>query len=358
MNPILTYLKGLFASRRILGGDENVMGKLRADHKLQQLINDGSIPGLAITVLKNGHVHFQKGYGYADLEKGTAVDPLKTIFRVASVSKPISAAALAAMVESHGLDLDASIYDYVPYFPKKKFDITIRQLAGHTAGIRGYRGCEYGLNRPLTIEEGLELFKDDPLLFEPGKGFLYNSYGWVLISLAMQKVSGLPFADCVRKKVLEPFGMKDTFTEKQAKAKVHCATFYSKKKEGFRRAIPVNNQYKLAGGGYLSTSSDIARFGQACLDITVGGSGVWSQFLTAQTVKGESIQYGLGWEVSRDAIGRPYFGHVGNGVGGYAVFYVYPEQGMVFSILINCTNPGVLDSLREAIAFFIQGNID
>ena len=345
MNPILTYLKGLFASRRILGGDKDTMGKVRADHKLQQLINDGRIPGLGITVLKNGHVHFQKGYGYADLEQGTAVDPQKTIFRVASVSKPISASALATMVESHGLDLDASIYEYVPYFPKKQFDITIRQLAGHTAGIRGYRGCEYGLNRPLTIEEGLELFKDDPLLFEPGKGFLYNSYGWVLISLAVQEVSGIPFADYVREKVLEPYRMKDTFTEKQAKDNPHCATFFSRKKEGFRRAIPVNNHYKLAGGGYLSTSSDIARFGQAYLDIMARGSGVWPQFLTTQTVNGEPTHYGLGWEVSRDAMGRPYFGHVGNGVGGYAVFYVYPEQDMVFSIMINCTNPGVHEDL-------------
>ncbi|RTE52867.1 class A beta-lactamase-related serine hydrolase [Arenibacter aquaticus] len=345
MNPILTYLKGLFASQRILGADGSTMGKVRADHKLQQLINDGRIPGLAITVLKKGGVYFQKGYGYADLEKGTLVDPQRTIFRVASVSKPISAAALAAMVESHGLDLNASIYDYVPFFPKKQFDITIRQLAGHTAGIRGYRGCEYGLNRPLTIEEGLELFKDDPLLFEPGKGFLYNSYGWVLISLAMQEVSGIPFADYVREKVLEPYGMKDTFTEKQAKNNVHCTSFYSRKKEGFRKAIPVNNHYKLAGGGYLSTSSDIARFGQACLDISARGSGTWSQFLTAQTVKGESTHYGLGWEVSKDAKGRSFFGHIGNGVGGYAVFYVYPEQDMVFSIMINCTNPGVREDL-------------
>ncbi len=345
MNPILTYLKGLFASRRILGGDRSVMGKVRADHKLQQLINDGRIPGLAITVLKNGHVHFQKGYGYADLEQGTAIDPQKSLFRVASVSKPISAAALATMVEAHGLDLDASIYEYVPYFPKKQFDISIRQLAGHTAGIRGYRGCEYGLNRPLTIKEGLRLFKDDPLLFEPGKGFLYNSYGWVLISLAMQEVSGIPFEDYVREKVLKPYGMKDTYTEAEARDNAHCATFYSRNKEGFRRAIPVNNDYKLAGGGFLSTSADIARFGQAYLDRTVRGSRVRSQFLTPQTVNGKSTHYGLGWEVSMDAKGRSFFGHVGNGVGGYTVFYVYPEQDMVFSIMINCTNPGVYEDM-------------
>ena len=357
MNPILKYLKNFFASQRVIGGDKELLGKIRADQILQKLIDDQRVPGLAITVLKNNEVFFEKGYGFADVEQQTAIDPQNTIFRIASVSKPIAAAALATMVEEGQLDLDASIYRYVPYFPKKEFDFTLRQLAGHTAGIRGYRGGEYGLNKPLGIKESLALFQNDDLLFEPGKGFQYTSFDWVLISLAMQEVSGMPFAEYVQEKILKPYGLKNTFPEVPGDLPPNCTTFYSKGRLGFRKAIPVNNAYKLAGGGYLSTASDIARFGQVYLDFKFRDNKTQSQFLTSGVINGTPTYYGLGWQVTQDKMGRRYYGHVGNGVGGYAVFYVYPEQDMVFSIMINCTNPGVLDTLEEVISILI-GDVD
>lgn len=353
MNPVLKYVKNLFASQRVIGGDKELSGKIQADVILQKLITDKRVPGLAITVRKNNQIYFQKGYGFADVEQQTAVDPQNTIFRVASVSKPIAAAALATMVEAGQLDLDASIYKYLPYFPKKEFDITVRQLAGHTAGIRGYRGGEYGLNKPMTIKDALSLFQNDALLFEPGKGFQYTSYDWVLISLAMQEVSGMPFAHYVQEKIIKPYDLKNTLPEVPGKLPPNCATFYSKGRLGFRKAIPVNNTYKLAGGGYLSTSFDIALFGQVYLDSTIRETTVQSQFFTSGIVNGTSTYYGLGWQVTQDKLGRTYYGHVGNGVGGYAVFYLYPDHDMVFSILVNCTNPGVLDTLEEVINLLI-----
>jgi len=357
MKPIIKYLQILFTSQRVIDKDEELLGKVRADKTLQKLVDDGRIPGLAITVRKNNEVYFEKGYGFADVEKQTPIDPQKSIFRIASVSKPISATALAIMVEEGHLDLDASIYKYVPYFPKKEFDITLRQLAGHTAGIRGYRGGEYGLNKKLGIKESLALFQDDELLFEPGKGFQYTSFDWVLISLAMQEVSGIPFADYVRERILKPYGLESTFPEMAGNLPPNCTTFYSRGRLGFRKPISVNNAYKLAGGGYLSTASDIAKFGQLYLDSTLREDTVTSQFLTSGVINGTPTYYGLGWQVTQDRLGRRYYGHVGNGVGGYAVFYVYPEQDMVFSILINCTNPGVLDTLEKVICILL-GDVD
>lgn len=353
MNSILKYVMHFFSSQRGMGGDKELLGSIRADHILQKLIEEQQVPGLAITVRKNNEVYFEKGYGFSDLEQQTTVDPQNTIFRIASVSKPIAAAALAKMVAEGQLDLDASIYRYVPYFPKKGFDITLRQLAGHTAGIRGYQGGEYGLNKPLGIKESLALFQNDELLFEPGKGFQYTSFDWVLISLAIQEVSGMPFADYVQEKVLTPYGLKNTFPEVPGNLPSNCSTFYSKGRLGFRKAIPVNNAYKLAGGGYLSTSADIARFGQLYFDSKIGEDLIKSQFLTSGIINGTPTYYGLGWQVAQDRLGRRYYGHLGNGVGGYAVFYVYPKQDMVFSILLNCTNPGVLDTLEEVIGLFL-----
>lgn len=354
MNPILKYLQHFFASKRVIGRNSELSGLVGADVLLKGLIEEKRVPGLAICVRKNNKVYFQKGYGPANLEQKTPIDPQESIFRVASVSKPIAATALATMVADGQIDLDASFHDYVPYFPRKKYDFTLRQLAGHTAGIRGYRGAEYGLNLPLGIRESLLLFQDDELLFKPGTQYLYTSYDWVLISLAIQEVSGMPFADYVQEKVLSPYGLKYTYAERPGDTIPHKVDFYSKGRSGFRKAIPVDNRYKLAAGGYLSTAPDIARFGQVFLDGSLWESPVYSQFLTSVVIGDTPTYYGLGWQVSKDGSGNPYFGHVGNGVGGYAVFYIYPEADMVFAILINCTNPGVQDTLDEVVSLLLR----
>ena len=333
------------------------MDFVKADATLQALVAEKEIPGLAITVFKEGKTLVQKGYGYADLDARILVDPQNTIFRIASVSKNIAATALAHMVNDGLIDLDTSFYKYVPYFPKKKWDFTIRHLAGHTAGIRGYQGTEYGFNKKFSIKESIEIFAADDLLFEPGTDYLYNSYDWILISLAMQELSGIPFKDYVQEKVLNPLEMTNTFAPSLAVSPCRVenrATFYSKNRLGFRKAIPVNNFYKLAGGGYLSTSEDIAKFGQAYLDGKVINDDVLFPFLTSEIINGNKTYYGLGWQVSEDKKGRSYFGHIGNGVGGYSNFFVYPEQQLVFAILINCTNPNVQQDLDEVVDTLIS----
>ena len=364
MNPILKYILNLSAFNRVVGDDPALHGLAKADALLSDLVNHKNVPGISITVVRKGKVLLQKGYGYADLEEKKPVDPEKTIFRIASISKNIAATALAHMVAEGKINLDASFYGYVPYYPKKKWDFTIRQLANHTAGIRSYRGTEYGLNKPYSIKESIEIFRDDDLLFEPGTDYLYNSYGWVMISLAMQEASGIPFEQYVQEKVLNQLGMKNTFAPDPSAAlrgqpelvaeRGRSATCYTKKRlGGFRKAIPVNNFYKLAGGGYLSTSEDIAKFGQAYLDKKVLTEEMRSEFLTSQIVNGKPTYYGLGWQVSEDQKGRKFCGHVGNGVGGYSNFFVYPEEKMVFAILINCTDPKVQETLDEVVDILV-----
>lgn len=363
MKSVQTYLKKLFTVQKDELDRTQLQGIEKTDRLLNALIKEKKIPGLAITVLNKGELFFQKGYGYADLKDKKKVDPKCTIFRVASVSKNIAATALAHMVKDGMIDLDASLYEYVPYFPKKKYDFTIRQLAGHTAGIRGYRGKEYGLNESYSIKDSLRIFKDDELLFEPGTNYHYNSYDWVLISLAMQEASGVPFEDYVQEKVLKPLDLRNTcpeIIESSSKLELminnQLATFYSRKRIGFRKAIPVNNQYKLAGGGYVSTSDDIAKFGQAYLNNEVLDKAVVSEFLSSENINGNPTYYGLGWQVSEDKKGRAFYGHVGNSVGGYSNLFIYPKEQMVFSILINCTNPLIQDILDNSIDIIISNS--
>lgn len=309
-------------------------------------------PGMAIGLLRDRETIWLGGYGFASMETAKQVDPETDIFRAASASKPIAATALAMLVENGIMDLDASFYDYVPYYPKKEYDFNIRQLASHTAGIRGYRGKEYALNKPLTIRESVEIFQDEPLLFKPGTSYLYNSFDWVLISLAMEEASGMSFEQYVSENVLLPLGMKDTLPELPDESLKRKVGFYTKTGSGFRKSVEVDNRYKLAGGGYLTTISDLLLLGRSYLEDSLIAPDISNEFLTAVQVKDQSTFYGLGWEVSSDRHGRPFFGHTGNSVGAYSNFYVYPEQNAVIAILINCTDPKIqyqLDKVMDAL---------
>ncbi len=357
MNPILRFIKNLVIREKLVVNSTELSGMLKANKILSVLIDKGKVPGISIMVNKNGETIFSKGYGYADISKKKPVVPSKTVFRIASVSKPIAATALANMVSEKKMDLDKSFYHYVPYYPKKKWDFTIRQLASHTAGIRGYKGMEYGLNKSYSIKEGISVFKDDALVFEPGTDYLYNSFDWVLVSLAIQEVSGMPFEKYVEEKVLEPLNMKNTFPEtinQEGYIAQNLSTFYSRNKLGFKEAIPVNNFYKLAGGGYLSTVEDVIKLGQAYLDKRIFDESTLKPFLTSEVIDDKPTYYGLGWQVSQDVKGRNYYGHIGNGVGGYSNFFVYPEENMVCVILTNCTNPNIQEELDDVVSSFVD----
>ena len=348
MKSIFTYFKNLFVPTGIKSL-EGLEGLEKADTILYNLAAEAKVPGMAITVIKEGEAILAKGYGYANLEKKIPANHQNTLFRIASISKCITGIALAKMVEEGLVDLDASFYNYVPYYPKKEYDFTLRHLAGHTAGIRAYRGKEFALNRPFSIKDSIEVFKNDPLVFEPGKGYLYNSFDFVLLSLAMQEAVGIPFEDYVKENVLEPLGMHHTFSPDINRTTTNgidnLAECYTKTATGFKKAVSVNNHYKMAGGGYLSTSNDIAKLGSEILNPKMVGPKILKEVLTSQSINGNLTYYGLGFQVSQDTRGKNFVGHVGNSVGAYSNFFVYPDEKLVISILINCTDPKVQNEL-------------
>lgn len=371
---LLTYIQSFFSRKEELKSVMFLEGVDLADAIFNNLVAEQKVPGLSVTILKEGETLLQKGYGYSNLEKELPLEPENTSFRIASISKCITGLAFGKMVEEGILNWDDSFYKHVPYYPKKKQDFTLRQLASHTAGIRAYRGKEFALNKPYSIKDSLQVFQDDPLVFQPGKGYLYNSFDFVLLSLAMQEASGIPFEAYVSEKILLPLGMNKTATpfchaepveaslnQGENRLRQHFdklsvtksdAKFYSKRGSEFKKAIEVNNFYKLAGGGYQSTSHDIAKMGQAILEQKLLKSETYDQLFTSQMITGKPTYYGLGFQVSQDNSGRSFVGHVGSSVGAYTNFFVYPDKEIVISILINCTDPKVQELLDKAVNCF------
>ena len=169
-----------------------------------------NIPGFAIAVAVDGRIVWSEAFGYADLEAHRQTTPA-TQFRIGSVSKPLTATAIAQLFETGKLDLDAPVQRYVPSFPEKSAPITTRLVGGHLAGIRHYQGGEFTLNRHFaTVTEGLSIFANDTLLFPPGTRFSYSSYGFNLLGAVVEGASREDFLAYMSRHVFKPLHMTST----------------------------------------------------------------------------------------------------------------------------------------------------
>ncbi len=295
-------------------------------------------PGASITVIRDGVMIWSEGFGFADLEQRVPVTTL-TRFRIGSVSKPLTSIALGLLVEEGKLDLDAPVQRYLPDFPVKQWPITTRQVAGHLAGIRHYRGDEFASARHYdTVRDGLAIFANDSLLFEPETQYSYSTYGWNLISAVIESASGESFLPYMARRVFGPAGMTRTVPEFNDSLIPFRARFYvhADSAAPATNAPYVDNSYKWAGGGLLSTTEDLARLGRKLLEGKLLRSGtrdlLWR---SQQTRDGKTTDYGMGWRSGRDAQGRRWIGHTGGAMGGTANLMIFPDQRVIIAVLVN-----------------------
>lgn len=325
---------------------------------IDSLMERESVPGLTAAVLVEGQIVWAEGFGYANLETRASVTPL-TKMRVGSVSKPLTSVALGALVEEGQLDLTAPVQRYVPSFPEKRYEVTTRQVAGHIAGIRHYEGDEfYSRTHYDSVEAGLEIFESDSLLFEPGTEYDYSSHGWNLVSAVIEGAAGTPFLRYMRREVIEPMNLRHTVADHVDSLITYRTQFYTLADDGQVLNAPyVDNSYKWAGGGYLSTASDLVRFGDAMIQATVlEPRTVKRLFTSLETSDGEETQYGLGWQVGTDEEGRRTVGHSGGSVGGSTRFVLYPDQHVVVALISNLGGVEYKAAEERIAHFFLQAN--
>ena len=312
-------------------------------------------PGIAIAVAVDGETVWSEGFGYANLEHRVPMWP-SVKFRVGSISKSLTAAAVATLVEDGHLDLDAPVQMYVPSFPKKAHPLTTRQLGGHLAGIRHYQGDENFIRDPYpTVLDGLTIFADDPLLHAPGSAFAYTSYGFNLLSAVVEGAAKQPFLDYMRETVFRPLGLRDTVADFVIPIIPGRTSYYVRDDAGQVVNAPwVNNSYKWAGGGFLSTTEDVLAFANAHLDDEFLSEASRKLLFTEQKARdGEGVGYGFGWFIQERDDGRRLLSHSGGSVGGTSLMVMEPETGVVVVGLINLTraNNGVV---REVLDLFID----
>ena len=328
-----------------------------------------NLPGLSVAIGAGGRIVWAEGFGWADLEKRVPVAP-ETRFRIGTASTALTSAAVGLLLESGRLSLDDEIQRYVPAFPEKPWPVTLRQLMGHLAGVRIDGGDEGPLlsarcERPV---EGLRHFAERPLLFEPGTQYRYSSYGWILVSAAVEAAAAEPFLTFMRKQIFEPLGMDGTSADSTTEPIPARATFYfprlaAEPRYGLHLMREIDYSCYAGSSAFLSTPSDLVRFAMAIQ------SGRLLQPATVQLLQasqqlasGEETGYGLGWDLETVALAGEQtrlVGHDGTSLGGtVATLMAFPGHGIAVSVISNISytdTPGIAVRLAQAFAEHAKG---
>ncbi len=314
------------------------------------------IPGMSVSVYRDGEIIWSRGFGYANLSNKTPINPEETLFRVGSVSKTYTAAAVGLLVQRGELDVEKSIHAYVPSFPDKKYDFTVKQLGGHIAGIRTYRGDEFQSDVQYpSVTAALEIFKDDTLLFKPGTQYSYSSYGWNLMSAVVETASGEDFIPFMETEVFQPLNMDHTMPDYANRDIPNRSKFYVYNDEKNVEAPSVDLSNKWAGGGFLSTTEDMIAFGKAHLSTDFLNQETLDLLMTPQhTADGKSTNYGIGWATITDSQGNVWKGHSGGSVGGTTMFMMNAKHDVIITFAINRSNASIEDLRNELANIFME----
>jgi len=312
-------------------------------------------PAISAAVAIDGKLIWAGAAGWADIatRKPATID---SQFRIGSTSKALTGTALARMVDAQQIKLDNSIGSYLRNLKNDRWHkITPRQLASHTAGLPHYfKNNDYlGFYRTIAlstryeqVQQALTVFDGSDLLFEPGSQFSYSSFGTVLLSAAMEGAADMPYLDIMQSQVFTPLNMLSTKAEYQANADDQLATFYwnNKGKQSLvREWREVDLSHRLAGGGFISTSTDLVKMGAAYMQNDFISAQTRETFWTPQILPDGSETpngYALGWRVITrkidDDIGEVTFAnHGGVSRGAQSWLMVIPEHNMSIAVNIN-----------------------
>lgn len=331
--------------------DGTIGASVAVDHARDMLaghMEATDVPGMQVAVWRGDSLIWSEGLGWADVERRVPVTPA-TRFPIGSVSKTLTAVAAARLVDRGLLDPDASVRTYLSDLPERYEPITPRLLGQHLSGIRHYRSGEErpGVERHFdTVRESLEIFVSDSLLFDPGADFAYSSYGFNLLSAAMEEAADQDFLTVLDEELSSPLGLEGTIANEIDRDIPFRTVGY----DGQREPADVEDpSYKWAGGGLLSTAEDLVRVGVALLDPGYLSADALSLLFTeGRPRNGTRSYFGFGWLVWETREGRTVRHHNGNLTYGRAHLVIFPEDRIVVALLAN-TGTNIFLNSSEAL---------
>ena len=298
----------------------------------------GAVPGASLLVIHDGVDVIRRGYGLADMEAGIEAGPA-TNYRLASITKQFTAAAILLLAEDGRLRLDDPARRWLPSLPVATDAITIRHLLTHTSGLVDYEDVM------PDMPDGAQLLDADVLriletqergYFEAGSDYRYSNSGYALLALVVERASGRAFPDFLRERIFAPLGMHDTLAHVQGGPSIeHRAYGYSASGGNWTRSDQSSTSAVLGDGGIYSSIDDLAKWDAALYDDRLLSAESRRLAFTAATPTDDpDVAYGFGWRISGDSLW-----HSGETIGFRNVIIRYPARRLTVVLLSNRNDP-------------------
>lgn len=362
MRFIVTFVLLALASLSSADSFESRIDAIFAD------FDASGVPGCAVGVIHAGKYVHAKGYGMANLEHGIPIGTA-SIFRIGSVSKQFTAAAIAILAVRGEIDLDADVHEYLPELRDYDAPVTIRQMVHHISGMGEYEGeftyeirdgvpFRFGNEDYWTIEEFYAQVAKQPLALPPGQEYRYSNIAYFLLSQVVERVSGQTLRQFAEKEIFVPLGMRATFFNDEVNGIVPNRADGYRPAEGGGFEIFMTNLSWVGDGGIYTSLDDFIHWDRAFMNSDVpGGEQVESLMLephpvTIATMDPGSLDEGAGYGFGLDIgtwNGRRVHAHSGSWVGFVAFYARFPDDDT--SILLFCNRPdGLADDRVERTA--------
>ncbi len=313
-------------------------------------------PGACVIVTRGDQVVYQGARGLADLELNV---PLQSdmVFRVGSITKQFTAAAIMMLVEDGKLSLQDEITKFLPDYPTQNHKITVEHLLTHTSGIMSYTNIPGWMltrvKQDLTVDQLIDGFKDKPMEFAPGEKYKYNNSGYVLLGAIIEKVSGQTYREFIDERIFKPLGMQQSYYGSHSLIIPKRARGYDGSPEQPQNAQYLSMTQPYSAGSLLSTVGDLARWNDALFSGKVVNQDSLAKMTTPyQLSDGSATGYGYGLGIS-DVRGHRAIAH-GGGIFGFSTYGTYlPEHDIYVAVLSNSTsllsNPRVVSKRIAAL---------
>ncbi|WP_084087112.1 serine hydrolase domain-containing protein [Aerolutibacter daejeonensis] len=310
-----------------------------SDRLLQALADANGVPGMGAAVVRDGTIVWRGSVGYRDVEHRQNVDR-GTVFRLASVSKAITATAAAKLMEQGALDVDAPVQAMLPWLDVRWAPLTPRQLAAHTSGLPHYQPVDdaRGGVHYAKVRDAVAVFRDRELLSSPGTRYSYSSWGYTLLSAVIEARVGIPFLDFLASRVTQGLAIGPDATDTGNPSAARAYEFVDGKAVP---AAPHDYSYTWAGGGLGATPEALARFGGRLMagDVVAPATFEWmlrpTRLNSGSAAAERDYEVGFGWRVQRDADGDRIAHHAGVTSGARSALVLWPDRKLGVSLLSN-----------------------
>jgi CubicO group peptidase (beta-lactamase class C family) len=357
----------IFAATSILGGtippqesnsppSPNAL-KAYESFVVEQMEFDG-IPGLSVGFIKDDFT-WAKGFGYVDLENSVPARP-ESSYRLASITKTITAVAVLQLVEEGKIDIDSEIQAYVPYFPPKKWPVTVRQLLGHLGGISHYRNnaAEGHIKEPKNTRQSLAIFQDFDLVAEPGTRYNYSSYGFNLLGAAIEGASGLSYGKYIKKHIFEPLGMEESRLDNPRDLISNRVRGYQFINGELKNSEFVDISSRFAAGGVRSTVVDLLKYAQGIMEGKLLKEATYKKMFSSMALRnGVFTWYGMGWGVQPWA-SHFAVSHSGSQPETRTHLLIFPAEKFAVAIASNLEGANLMPYVRRLIELVLDEDID